>query len=200
MFEMINEFEILKEEQEMTKVYPLIESVETLLRNLVAKVKLKPESFLEHIDIEVLAPQLAGLMLLGKKDNREVIQDFGKLEDIDGKKLSKNFYLFLRDIDELHSDKIFDEGLTANKFLNYIGNVHAKSLTEDWKKILQQAKDGEETALTKVKAALTKLNEYYATRYRELTSAFYDKQGEQLGQHQSQSGIEGGLSGLDSEL
>lgn len=201
MFSLLSELIELKEEQEINKVQPLLESVETLLRNLVAKIKNKPDAFLQHIDIEILAPQLAGLMLLGKAENRDSIDDFAKLEEINGKKLSQNFFNFLRDIDELHSDKLFDEGqLTANKFLNYVGSTLAKSLTEDWKKILLRAKDGDADAITKVTEAVTKLNEYYSTRFRELSHAFMDKQGDQAFSSAPQKdGIDGAMSGLDVE-
>lgn len=202
MFSLISDLVMLKEEEETKEIYPLLESAETLLKNLVAKVKNKPDSFLEHVDLEVLAPQLAGLMLLGKRESRETIDDFSKLEDINGKKLSRNFYNFLRDIDSLHADKLFDNGqLTANKFLNYVGTTLAKSLTEDWKNILQRAKDGDAEATKKVTEALSKLNEYYSTRYRELTQVFFDKQGEHAFGTQTQpaSGIDSSLASLDVE-
>jgi hypothetical protein len=202
MFELLSELVQLKEEQETIKIYPIVESVDTLLRNLTAKIKSKPENFLEHIDIEQLAPQLAALMILGKRDNRESFDDFSQLDP--EKKVSQKFYFFLRDIDEQHADRLFDEGITANKFLLYIGNTHAKSLTEEWKTILEKAKTGDQAAIEKVKQAFTKLNEHYAVVYKKLTDAFYDKQGEHaFGSSQSgptASSIDTALNGIDTEI
>ena len=202
MFELISGLVQLKEEQELDQVYPMMESVETLLRNLTSKITAKPDNFLEHIEIEQLAPQLAGLMILGKKDNRESFDDFAQVDP--EKKVSKNFYYFLRDIDEQHADRIFDEGLTANKFLLFIGNTHAKSLTEEWKAILEKAKAGDQPAVEKVKQAFTKLNEHYGAVYKKLTDAFYNKQGEHaFGAQQtgpSASSIDTALNGIDTEI
>jgi hypothetical protein len=208
MYKLLSELTILKEEQEMDKVYPLFESVETLLKNLVKKMESNPENFLEHIDVPQLAPQLAGLMLLGKGENRSSFEDFEPLEDVNGKKLSKKFYQFLSDIDEQHGDKVFGEAgekTTANKFLHTIGTVHAKSLTDEWTKILEAAKTGVAWAVEKIKVAITKLHEFYTSIYKKLTDAFYDRQGNAAFGTQEQptavgSGIDDSLANLNVEM
>lgn len=173
-FTLLNELHVIKEAQIFDETYPLMESVGTLLQSLVAKIKNKPDSFLEHIEIPELAAQLAGLMILGKSANRESFDDFAKLDD---KQLSQNFYNFLRDIAEPHTEKLFQDGqMTADKFLNYIGTTHAKSLVEDWTKILENAKAQDEEALKKVSKAFDTLNNHYANVFKTLSDQFMNKQ------------------------
>jgi hypothetical protein len=168
-FSLLQELYEIKQREAELKAEPLLESVESLLQVLTAKIKSKPEAFLEHIDLDELAAQLGGLVLLGKAEHRQVIDEFSKLDD---KRLSENLFKFLRDIAEPHADKIFDEGLTADKFLIYIGNVHAKSLTEEWKQVLASAKEGDQDAIKRISNALGKLNEFYSAAYRKLSTAY----------------------------
>jgi hypothetical protein len=193
-FTLLQELYAIKERSAREEAEPLLESVETLLQVLVAKVKNRPEAFLEHIDIEELAAQLGGLVLLGKAEHRAVIDDFAKLDD---KKLSENLFKFLRDIAEPHADRIFDEGLTADKFLIYIGNVHAKSLTQEWKDVLLKAKEGDQEALKRISNALVKLNEFYSAAYRKLSSA-YDHHASAVPAMNAPAGLDSAIDALST--
>lgn len=170
-FTLINELLDIKQKEVEIAVEPILESVENLLQVLTAKVKNKPDAFLEHININELAAQLGALVFLGKAENRVKIEEFSKLDD---KKLSENLFKFLRDIAEPHPDKIFDEHLTADQFLIYIGNIDAADQTKEWKTILTSAKNGDQASIQRVANAISKLNEFYAAAYRKLSAAYLE--------------------------
>lgn len=168
--ELLQELQTLRQDQRND--YFLLERVDKFLGHLHATFALKNENPVESFDdteLEELANQLAGLQLLGRKDDRDVMDDFAKL---DKSGASKNFYKFLNDIDDNHAPKDFSEKRNANELLQDIGLTHAPSLAKAWKAQLEAAKGGDAAALNKVKANVDKMFNFYQRAYNQLKSHF----------------------------
>lgn len=173
-FTLLNELNVIKEDQILEQTYPLMESVGSFLQVLVAKIKNKPDTFLQNVNIQTLARQISGLWVLGKSSNRKEYEDF---QDLDEKQLSHNFYQFLQDIAEPHTDKIFDnEEQNADEFLEYIGTTDNESKLSAWLKLLNDAKKQDKDAIAKLTKYLEQLNNHYATVMKTLSAEYMNKQ------------------------
>ena len=167
---LLNELQQIRQDQK--DEYVLLERVDKFLGHLHAQFGLKNENPIESYDdteLDDLASQLAGLQLLGRKDDRDVMDDFSKL---DKSGASKNFFKFLDDIDNQHAPKEFSEKRNADELLKDIGQTHAPSLTKAWRAQLEAAKGGDAAAMTKVKGNVDKMFNFYQRAYNQLKSHF----------------------------
>lgn len=158
--------------QDQRNDYMLLERVDKFLGHLHATFGLKDTNALEAMDdteLDELSNQLAGLQLLGRKDDRDVMDDFSKL---DGSGASKNFFKFLNDIDNEHAPKDFSEKRNANELLQDIGATHAPSLAKAWRAQLDAAKGGDASAQNKIKGNIDKMFNFYQRAYNQLKSHF----------------------------
>lgn len=175
--ELLCELANLQYERELKQDFIIVESVSNLLKPLTAKINMKPDVLLQHVDAEVLSAQLATLISLGQSsENREAHTDFARKK---GEQYSPGLYQFLSDIAEPHTEKAFgkDHGqeMTADQFLIDLGNTSFKSETKKWAEVIQKAQNGDTEALSRLKTAINKLNEYYANVMQKLQGHF-DKQ------------------------
>lgn len=167
---LLQELQQIRTEQKNEHV--LMERVDKFLGHLHAQFGLKDTNPLESYDteeLESLAAQLAGLQLLGRKDDREAMDDFSK---IDPSGASKNFFKFLDDIDDRNAAAQFSEKRNADTLLIDIANTHAPSLVKQWKAQLDAAQGGDQTSLTKIKGAVDKMFMFYQRAFNQLKSHF----------------------------
>jgi hypothetical protein len=166
-FTLLNELNVIKEAQILEETYPLMESVGSFLQVLVAKIKNKPDTFLQNVNIQTLARQISGLWVLGKSANRKQYDDFQDL------------------------DKIFDnEEQNADDFLEYIGTTDNESKLSAWLKLLNDAKKQDKEAIEKLTKFLDQLNNHYATVMKTLSAEFMNKQFDKAAQSsQSDDGL-----------
>jgi hypothetical protein len=169
MFKLINELQemvIVEQFPVSEKQEILMERVDKLLGHLHAVLSNKTDP-LNGENAEELSWQLAGLQLLGKKDNRDSMDDFAK---IDTKGVSKNFFKFLDQVDDPRQTKDFSERRSADELLKYIATTHAASIVADWKKTIEAAQSGDANALERIKTAVAKLWDWYQGQYNAMKS------------------------------
>lgn len=169
-FELLNELQTLMKEdkQKQQQEFLLVERVDKLLGHLHAMLANK-ENPLEDVDVEELSTQLAGLQLLGKKDHRDAMDDFSKL---DGAGVSKNFWKFLDQIDDPRQTPDFSDKRSADDLLKYIATTHAPSVVADWKAAIEAAQAGDIKSLAKIKDAINKMYVFYQGQWNKLNSHF----------------------------
>jgi hypothetical protein len=180
-FQLLSELYVIEEDKALEQAYPLCESIETFLTALLKKAESRPEDFLKFMDVDQLSAQLNGLMILGKKEHRDVQDDFMDKEDVGGKQLSKNFHRFIQDVGEPHTDRVFKDGANANTLLLYIGKQNGKESFEKIKELVSAAKGSDGTpsnteSQQKLLTLIRALQEYYKKAADILTAAFMDKQ------------------------
>jgi hypothetical protein len=172
-FDKILELQSILIEQEQVsgkqeEVMMMFESVDKFLGHLVANLN-HAETPFEGEESEKLAAQLAALQLLGRKDDREVLDDFAKL---DPSGVSKQFFKFLQQIDDPRALKDFTKNRSADELLIAIGNDYAPSKVEEWKKVIDAAVEGDEKAKGRLKEAVTKLFSWYQKQLNALKTHF----------------------------
>jgi|694.fasta_scaffold03827_35 hypothetical protein len=169
-FELLNELQTLMQEDKSKKQqeFLLVERVDKLLGHLHAMLANK-ENPLEDVDVEELSTQLAGLQLLGKKDHRDAMDDFSKLDQAG---VSKNFYKFLDQIDDPRQTPDFNDKRSADDLLKYIATTHAPSVVSDWKNAIEAAQNGDVKSLAKIKDAVNKMYTFYQAQFNKLHSHF----------------------------
>jgi hypothetical protein len=168
--ELLNELQglLTEERHAQRQEFLLVERVDRLLGHLHAALGNGTDA-LEDVDIEELAGQLAGLQLLGKKDHRDAMDDFSK---VDSAGISKTFFKFLDQIDDQRQTKDFSDKRSADELLSYIAKTHAPSILNDWKVAIESAQNGDIKALAKIKDAVSKMFQFYSSQYNKLKSHF----------------------------
>ena len=156
----------LEERENQENSFLLVERVDKLLGHLHAMLGSAKEP-LADVDSDELATQMAGLQLLGKKDNRESMDDFAK---VDSAGVSKMFYNFLDQVDDPRQAKNFLKNRSADELLTYIATTHAPSVIEQWKKTIEQAQSGDSAALERIKTAVSKMFAFYQQQYNAMKS------------------------------
>lgn len=167
-FKLLNELQEIVSEDRLAEKYNflLVERVDKLLGHLHAVLGNK-EHALDDVDVEELSYQLAGLQVLGKRDYREAIDDFAK---VDSAGVSKNFFKFLDQVDDPRQTKDFSDKRSADELLKYIAQTHAPSVVEQWKTAIEKAQNGDDTAYNKIKDAVAKMFQFYQTQYNKMKS------------------------------
>jgi DnaJ-domain-containing protein 1 len=168
--ELLVELQTIRDEHKQEFI--LMERVDKFLGHLHAQFGLKNENPLESLEdneLDEMSNALAGLQLLGRKDDRDVIDDFSK---IDQSGASKNFFKFLDGLDNPHAPKEFSEKRNADELLQDIGATHAPSLAKAWRAQLEAAKGGDTTAMNKLKTNIDKMFNFYQRAYNQLKAHF----------------------------
>lgn len=166
------ELQELRESKKLADTTLLVESVDKMLGHLFTDLS-HGEQSLEKVDTKELATQIAGLIILAKADTREALDDFSKVDD---QRVSRKFFKFLSELDENNQPRDFAEGLTADKFLQYVGTTHAKSKIEAWSKTIEDAKNGDEPSFTHLKEMIKKMHSHYSDILKKLKFRFDGKQ------------------------
>lgn len=168
--ELLNELQglLTEERYAQRQEFLLVERVDRLLGHLHAALGNGTDA-LEDVDVEELAGQLAGLQLLGKKDHRDAMDDFSK---VDSAGISKMFFKFLDQIDDQRQTKDFSDKRSADELLDYIAKTHAPSILNDWKVAIEAAQNGDVKALAKIKDAVNRMYIFYQGQYNKLKSHF----------------------------
>jgi len=170
-FELLNELQgiLVEERQQEAQTQNLFESVDKFLGHLHAVLSLKDGGGLDSVDTEELSKQLAALQLLGRKDDRDVLDDFAKL---DASGVSKKFYQFLQQIDDKKQTRDFADKRDADELLIYIGETHAPSLAKEFATRIEAAKSGDEAAKRWVAEKISKMFTWYQRQYNALRAHF----------------------------
>ena len=159
---------LVEQREEQEKSQQLFESVDKMLGHLHAVMGMK-EASLDSIETEELSKQLAALQLLGRKDDRDAMDDFAK---VDASGVSKRFFQFLQQIDDKNQPRDFSEKRTADELLAYIGETHAPSLVKEFATRIDAAKNGDESARRWLADKVTKQFTWYQRQYNAMRTHF----------------------------
>lgn len=167
---LLNELQTLLHEEKTSQKTDLVllERADKLLGHLQSVLNHSDEG-LNDYDADELATQMAGLQILGKKDYREVMDDFAK---VDTHGVSKQFFKFIDQVDDPRQSKDFLDKRSADDLLTYVATTHGQSVIDSWKKAIEAAQNGDKKSLIQIKDNVAKMFKWYTGQYGALKAHF----------------------------